>query len=359
MHPLLAILGLLLLLLAAFDLLWTTFLEGAGPISRRISNAVGCLLLRMNAQRKSRRIIMSAGLFTVMSTMFVWTLLIWAGWSLIFNASPQAVVFAANDQPASPLERIYFAGTTITTLGLGDFRPVGHFWQIATALAAGSGFVFFGLAIAYIVPVIAAATQKRQVAVCIWSLGRSPDDIITRAWNGVDTTALGPHLVQLTALLAMLGESHLTYPVLHYFHSSKRSSAVAPSVAALDEALTVLECGLEKGCSLDLPALGAARESISEFLRTLKPALIQAADTAPPAPSLALLRQSGIPVVDDALFHEAVASLAPRRRLLLALVHNEGWRWHDVWPPDGPQPVDSSMSDLTGQHAPPPEKKLF
>ncbi len=64
MHPLLAILGLLF------------------------------LLLRMNAQRKSRRIIMSAGLFTVMSTMRVWTLLIWAGWSLTFNAScpPSALI---------------------------------------------------------------------------------------------------------------------------------------------------------------------------------------------------------------------------------------------------------------------------
>ena len=60
----------------------------------------------------------------------------------------------------------------------------------------------------------------------------------------------------LIPMLAGLGESHLTYPVLHYFHSTKRSASAAAGVASLDEALTILECGLQKGCSLDLPSLG-------------------------------------------------------------------------------------------------------
>ena len=359
MHVLIGILGLITLLLVANDLLWTTFLEGAGPISRRVNRFAARRLLWIHKRGKTRRAITKTGLVNVVSTLALWSAMLWGGWAMVFNSGPRAVVFSSTERPATVSERIYFAGYTLSTLGLGEFRPLGTFWQILTAFAAGSGFVLVGLAVAYIVPVISAATQKRQVAVCIWSLGRSPDEIIMRAWNGVDTTALGPHLVQLTALLALLGESHLTYPVLHYFHSSKRSSAVAPSVAALDEALTILECGLEKGCSLDLPALGAARESISEFLRTLNPALIEAVEDAPPAPSLASLRQAGIPVVDDQLFQEAVAYLAPRRRLLLALVHNEGWRWEDVWPPDGPMPIDSSMGEFGPRQSAAPEKRLF
>src|SRR5581483_3828156 len=137
----------------------------------------------------------------------------------------------------------------------------------------------------------------------------------------------GPHLVSLTGMLALLGESHLTYPVLPFFSSTKCSAAVAPGVAALDEALTILECGLQQGCSLDLPSLGAARMAITEFLETLKPALIRPAAEVPPSPSLRGLRDSGVPVVDDALFDSALAGLAARRRLLLALVLNEGWTW--------------------------------
>ena len=62
---------------------------------------------------------------------------------------------------------------------------------------------------------------------CIWALGKDPGDIIAPHWNGADSTALNPHLVSLMPMLAGLGESHLTYPVLHYFHSTKRSSSAA------------------------------------------------------------------------------------------------------------------------------------
>ena len=327
------LLGLCLLGYVLVELLWTTFLEGGAPLTTHLCQTAGKMVLAAHRHgKRKRRIIAMGGLFAVISTVVVWTAFIWAGWALVFCSSQRALVFSATGEPASTVARIYFAGYTIFTLGLGDYRPEGGLWQIATSVAAGSGFLLFGLAVAYLVPVTSAATQKRQLAVCIWSLGKTPDDIILRAWNGMDTTALGPHLVSLTAMLALLGESHLTYPVLHYFHSSKRASSVAARTATLDEALTVLECGMQQGCSLDLPSLGAAREAISQFLLTLKPALIEPAKEVPPAPSLRPLRDAGVPVVEDHLFEAAVTGLAARRKLLLALVHNEGWTWDEVWP---------------------------
>ncbi|MDB5302564.1 MAG: Ion transport 2 domain protein [Phycisphaerales bacterium] len=333
MRPILGILGFLMLGYALVELLRTTFLEGGAPLITRICQGLAKVFLSIHHRRRgSRKVIAAMGLFAVISTVLVWTMLIWVAWTLIYCAGERALISTETLEPANAVARAYFAGYTIFTLGLGDYRPEGGFWQILTSIAAGSGFLLFGLTIAYTVSVVSAATQKRQLALCIWSLGKSPDDIILRAWNGMDTTALGPHLVSLTAMLALLGESHLTYPVLHYFHSTKRSSSVAARVAALDEALTVLECGLQKGCSLDLPSLGAARESITEFLQTLKPALIAPAAEVPPSPSLQALRESGVPVVEDELFEAAVAALAGRRKLLLALVLNEGWTWDEVWP---------------------------
>lgn len=337
MHLLAAVLGVALIVIAIVDLLWTTFLEGAGPLATRASVWLGRMILRLHRKThvqcaRDRRWLARAGLITVCVTLLIWATMFWLGWGLVFNGSSRALVDASTGQPAGFWARIYFAGYTISTVGLGDYKPVGAFWQMVVALAGGSGFLLFGLAIAYIVPVVSAATQKRQLALCIWALGRDPADIIVRAWNGADTTALGPHLVSLTAMLALLGESHVTYPGLHFFHSTKRSSAAAPNVAALDEALTILECGLQRGCSLDLPALGAARESISEFLNTLGPAFIEPAKTDPPAPSLAGLKAMGVQVVEDELFHQALAGLKERRRMLLALVQNEGWTWEAVWP---------------------------
>ncbi len=332
MRILFGLIGVVILLYALIDLLWTSFLEGGAPLTTRVCSWLSCLMLRIHQGRENRRFISCAGLVAVVATVGCWGAMIWMGWALVFSASARSLIAADTHAPADIGERIYFVGYTIFTLGLGDFKPEGHFFQFATAVAAGSGFILFGLALAYLVPVVAAATQKRQLAVCVWALGKEPTDIIARAWNGVDSTALAPHLVSLIPMLALLGESHLTYPVLHFFHSNKRSGSASASVAALDEALTILECGLQKGCSLDLPSLGAARESITEFLNTLTPALIFAAEDTPPTPSLQSLRDIGVPVVDDDLFEEALAGLSARRRLLLALVRNEGWGWHAVWP---------------------------
>jgi hypothetical protein len=325
------ILGLFLLLLAISDLIWTTFLEGGPPITRHICQFAFQQTVRF-CRGKNRKIIGLAGLVAILSTMLTWMISVWLGWALVFNASRSAVVDSVTLQPADVLSRVYFAGETIFTLGSGDYRPVGHGWQLLTSLAAASGFTMFGTALAYLMAVVPAATQKRQLAVVIWSLGKTPDDIIIRAWNGIDSTALNPHLISLIPMLALMGESHLSYPILHYIHSTKRSASLAVCVASLDEALTILECGLQRGCSLDLPSLGAARQAITEFLQTLGPALIAPSKDDPPPPSLKQLKDMGVPVVDDDLFQQSLKGLTERRRMLHALVRNEGWTWAAVWP---------------------------
>jgi hypothetical protein len=325
--------GVFLLLLAMVDLLWTTFLEGGPPITRHICHFAFRQTLRI-CRGKDRKVIGAAGLVAIISTLLTWTLLVWVGWTLVFSACTPALVDTETKIPADGWERLYFVGSTIFTLGMGDYKPVGHVWQLASAVAVGNGFLMFGTALAYLMAVVPAATQKRQLAVVIWSLGKSPDDIIIRAWNGVDSTALSPHLISLIPMLALTGESHLSYPILHYIHSTKRSASLAASVASLDEALTILECGLQRGCSLDLPSLGAARQAITEFLKTLEPALIAPAKDDPPPPSLKMLKDMGVPVVDDELFGQSLAGMTERRRMLHALVRNEGWTWEAVWPPN-------------------------
>lgn len=342
---LLFLLGVALLVIALGDLLWTTFLEGGPPVTTRVCHFVVRRVLTLQ-RRHRRRVVAMAGLIAVLTTLLTWTLLLWAGWTLVFSSSYGALVATDTHEPADVWARIYFVGSTVFTLGIGDYKPVGHVWQIAAAIAAGSGFLMFGMALAYLMAVVPAATQKRQLAVCIWALGKSPDDVIIRAWNGADTAALAPHLVSLVPMLALLGESHLSYPVLHYFHSTKRSASLASSVAALDEALTILECGLQKGCSLDVPSLGAAREAITEFLQTLGPALIEPTRDQPPTPSLKMLKDMGVPVVDNELFEQSLKGLAARRRLLHALVRNEGWTWTAVWPQ--PMAVTSVSAEPAG-----------
>ena len=162
MTILLGILGLLVLVLTSIDLLWTTFVEGVGPMSLHVSLLVGKLLRYSVIHRKTRRLMAWGGLLVVMASLTAWTLLIWTGWTLIFCSWPTAVVAAHTGRPADIADRIYFTGYNLFTLGMGDFVPHGALFQILTDLCCASGFFLFGAAIAYMVPVISAVIVNQQ-----------------------------------------------------------------------------------------------------------------------------------------------------------------------------------------------------
>ena len=61
MRILAALLGLGIIILAVSDLLWTTFLDGAGPLSKRLCNRLWRGLLILHRTRKDRRAIAKGG----------------------------------------------------------------------------------------------------------------------------------------------------------------------------------------------------------------------------------------------------------------------------------------------------------
>ena len=104
MRWLLGVLGLALLVYALIDVLWTCFLEGGAPVTTRACSWVAKGLLKCQMRRTSRRLIAKAGLASTVVTVLVWGVSIWAGWTLIFYASPRR---AGGDghRPAGGLRR--------------------------------------------------------------------------------------------------------------------------------------------------------------------------------------------------------------------------------------------------------------
>ncbi|MBE9182487.1 two pore domain potassium channel family protein [Oculatella sp. LEGE 06141] len=331
MSSITVVLGILLLVLVMTDVLVTTLtVGGGGPLTSRLSRWIWRIALRIHQWRSNHRFLSVAGWIILVSTVLLWFAFIFVGWTLIFSTTGLEVVNASTKQPATTWETIYFVGYTLTTLGIGDYQPQGTVWQLATSVASANGFVMVSLAIAYLLPVVSAATQKRQLAVYISSLGGTPDEIITRAWNGKNFGQFDQHLISLSPQVALQGEQHLTYPILHYFHSRERSRTLILSLIALDEALTLLQYGVKPSSRPDLAALGSIRRTNTAFLKTLSSAYIEPASENPPPPPLNLLRSKEIPVVSDEEFWDAIKPLTHRRRLLLALAHEDGWTWDSV-----------------------------
>jgi hypothetical protein len=327
MRIVLAILGVAVIAGTVLDVLWTTLrLTGGGWLTSWLTDALWKLSLWIT---RKHTVLAVFGFCIVLSTVVLWVLLIWAGWTLVMEGSPQAVLESATNRPADLWSRIYFAGSTIITMNISEYRPGNAGWRIVSTLAAANGFSMLTLILTYLLPIVTEEVNRRRLAVYITSLGRTPQEILTRAWNGSDFGLLPDHLVSLTLPLTEVGQGHLAYPILHVVHSRTRETALAPSLAALDEAITLFE-GVRREHRPDKTAFYPLRQAVSEFLSTLKEAHLKPENAAPPRPKLDGLREAGIATVSDDEFRGALESLDERRRLLLGLVQQEGWSWGDV-----------------------------
>ena len=331
MSVLLLIIGLVLLAIISSDVLVTTLtLRGGGFLTKRLSSWLWHGATKMHRYNTNHRLLAVIGLLIVLGMAFLWYFMTWVAWSLIFNSFQEAIINASDNEPASIWGRIYFTAYTLTTLGRGDYLPQTTFWHLLTGLAAANGFFLVTLSIAYLFPVISSAIQKRTLAIHISSLGGTGDQILINAWNGKDFGNLDQQLINLTPSILGLSEQHLAYPVLHYFHTRERSRSLPLSIAALDEAITLLKYAVPEEHRPDPASLNPARRACSAFLNNLKSDYIEPDNYEPRLIPLKLLEECGIPTVSDRAFKQATKHIIKRRKLLLALVRNDGWSWDAV-----------------------------
>ena len=184
----------------------------------------------------------------------------------------------------------------------------------------------------YLIPVVSAAVQKRQMASIIALLGGTPVDILKRNWNGTDFRGLQQPLSQLYPSIVSLAQQHLAYPSLHYLHSADATAALAVRLAALDDALSILEGAVGPDRRPDATTVMLTREAIVLFLRVLSSAHVGPADEAPPAPSLERLPRDSLRP-DAPPPDEIFAPLREHRRLMRGFVENDGWSWEEVGAP--------------------------
>lgn len=333
MHPLLGLVGAALVGVALVDMLWTTVAvsAGGGPLTSSVSHRLWtgfCAAARRSD--RAHRFLRFAGVVVVTAVFTVWVGLFVLGWWLVFSSSPGAVREATTGATVGWIDRLYYTGFTTSTLGVGDLVAGDGLWRVLTVVAAFSGLSVVTMSITYLVPVASAVVDRRTLGMEIASLGDHPADIVLAAWDGGDWQALERRLESFSRELGTLGQRHLAYPVLHYFHDVEPKVAAATSIATLDEALTLLRFGVVADARPHGLVLDGTRTAVASFLSTLSSGRIAAAASPPPLPLLQPLRDAGIPTVDEEEFGAACAGLRERRRLLLGFVQDDGWDWDVV-----------------------------
>lgn len=324
MTVLLLLAGAVLLTTVAYDAISTTLSVGAaaGPLTSRLARGWWGLARRL-AARPDSRVIVSAGPVVLLLTIGVWQGLLWAGWTMVFAADPDAVISSATLQPASGWSRVYFAGFTAFTLGVGDYIPNGQPWEILTAISVVSGLGLTTLAITYLMPVVSAVTAGRAQANTIAGMGSTPQEIVVSGLRDDRFPYVEHRLQALSDSIMGTAESHLSYPVLHYFHSREREVDLRTQTFLLDEALTLLQHGVATDVRPHPAVLDGLRHAITQLAER---ATDGSSDVEPPAaPTLRALRQAGIPTVDDDTFERGVAGLTDHRRRIAHFASESLW----------------------------------
>lgn len=331
------VLGGLLIVIVGYDAISTTLSigAGAGPITSRIGAGWWSLARRL-ARGPTSPVVVSAGPVVVLLTIGVWLALLWGGWTLVFSADPDSVISSSSREPAGGWTRVYYAAFTAFTLGVGDYIPQGEVWQVLTGIAVLTGLGLTTLAITYLVPVVSAVTARRVQASTIAGLGATPQDIVVSAYRDERFPFLDHRLPQLADSILETAERHLAYPVLHYFHGAERRTDLRVQLVALDDAVSILQHGIDPQVAPHPASLDSARHAVQQVIQraTSKPT-----DPPPPAPpDLARLREAGIATADDDTFARRLDELSEHRRRLASFSQESLFAAPDPYDSQGPPP---------------------
>lgn len=138
-------------------------------------------------------------------------------------------------------ETLYFAGTTLLTIGFGDFVPVG-FTRFLSIVAGATGFGVVAVGTAFLFQIFASFQQREVFVVALGSQAGAPASGVTL----LETCARLDMLADLDRIFnegqrwaAGVMESHLAYPILAYFRSSHDAQSWVGTIGALLDASTL------------------------------------------------------------------------------------------------------------------------
>jgi hypothetical protein len=195
-----------------------------GPITGAINRLFHHLLqTRLIGQG---RMAIAAGPVLIIVQVLCWATLLLMGVALMAWPQLGTGITATGPNPTDTdfASAIYYAGFTLTTLGVGDLVPRTPAVQILTITAAGLGFSFFTLVLAYVISVYSTLARRNQFANEIeYRTGRTGESTgyLTCYLTDSDPSLINQDLYALSSRMAELLESHHFYPVLHYYRFSE------------------------------------------------------------------------------------------------------------------------------------------
>lgn len=143
---------------------------------------------------------------------------------------------------------LYFSGSTLFTLGIGDIAPTSAVSRALTVIEALTGFAFLALVIGYL-PVLYQAFSRRESHIVMldeWA-GSPPcaGELLRRLGRWGDLRVLDDFFARWEQWAADLLESHISYPVLAGFRSQHGNESWVAALTAILDSCTLVLTGVD------------------------------------------------------------------------------------------------------------------
>jgi Ion channel len=138
---------------------------------------------------------------------------------------------------------LYFAGTSLLTIGFGDVVGRGGMPRLVSVLAGLAGLAFLSINTAFLFAIFGAFQQRETFVVTIGArAGTPPSGVNLLAIAGYSRTHedLSPLMIGAQQWAAALMESHLAYPALAFFRSSHDDQSWIGTLGTLLDAATLM-----------------------------------------------------------------------------------------------------------------------
>jgi hypothetical protein len=300
LHILAAVVAVLLIAGALWDVFETVVLPRRIPRRFRLTRiyfrstwmAWSSLATRIRLSARRENVLAMYGPLALLLLLVMWAALLIVGFGLLEwgLGSP----LAADGRPVTFGTDLYFSGTTLLTLGLGDVVPMTGAAEVLAVVEVGTGFMLLALVIGY-VPVLYQAFSRREVRISLLDAhaGSPPTAgaLFLRHPPNRRSRRLTVILTEWERWSAELLESHLSYPVLAYYRSQhEEQSWVAALTMIMDACALVLACENLSAVDEDLTEQAAytfaiARHAAADLAQVffVAPAKLDLAERLPPA----------------------------------------------------------------------------
>src|SRR5450759_1672162 len=259
------VLGILLLILVVWDLFETIVVPRPSPgwfrIARYLVRGSWRVVRAIGRGRDGRTHDTLLGLFAPAMTLAL--LVAWLS-TLIIGFG--LVLFALRDQLSpSPQDlgtTLYFAGSSVLTLGFGDIVAAGPAARVVVVIAAASGLGVVALVVTFLFSLYGSYQRREVQVVTLQAVAGAPPSAVAllETYAQLDLVDRLPgFFAEWERWAAEVLDTHVAYPLLGFFRSSHDNlSWISALGTVLDAASLVLTTitGVPRGVSMQAKRAG-------------------------------------------------------------------------------------------------------